>query len=117
MIRFSLFFWLAAISALCVLRTHASDTPIHGLWLWKTSSILAPPGSAEALRDFARANDINEVYVSISRRDDLSEDAPLISLIDLLHGSHIRVEALLDSIDADMAGKPREELLALARRI
>src|SRR5690348_9058462 len=79
----------------------AAEAPVHGLWVWKTPTVLTPAGAAERLRDFAKAHDINEVYVSVSRRDDLSHDAPLIALIDRLHQAHIRVEALLDSIDAD----------------
>jgi len=96
---------------------HATDAPIHGLWVWKTPSVLAQPGSAEALRDFAKTNGINEVYVSISSRDHPAQDAPLLALIDLLHQSHIRVEALLDSIDSDEPGPPRDKFLALAQSI
>jgi len=95
----------------------AADFRIHGLWVWKTSESLATPGSAEALRDFARANAINEVYVSVSARDRLEQNAPIIALIALLHQSHLRVEALLDSIDADKPGEPRETFLAKARAI
>jgi len=95
----------------------AADAPVHGLWVWKTSTVLAPAGAAETLRDFAKAHDINEIYVSVSRRDDVAHDAPLIALIDRLHQAHIRVEALLDSIDADEAGQPRDSFLALARTI
>ncbi|MDR3406835.1 MAG: hypothetical protein P4L99_30400 [Chthoniobacter sp.] len=98
-------------------HAHAAEVPIHGLWVWKTPSVLTPPGSAEALRDFAKANGITEVYVSISSRDHPAQDAPLIALIDLLHQSHIRVEALLDSIDSDEAGPPRDKFLALAQTI
>lgn len=108
------FVWMLG---LCTVRAHAADAPIHGLWVWKTPSVLARPGSAEALRDFARSNGINEVYVSISRRDNLAQNAPLLALIDLLHQSHIRVEALLDSIDSDLAGKPRDTFLEFARTI
>ncbi|MEP6667718.1 MAG: acetylxylan esterase [Chthoniobacter sp.] len=90
---------------------------IRGLWVWKTPSVLAQPGSAEALRDFAKANRINEVYVSVSARDHPAQDAPLLALIDLLHQSRIRVEALLDSIDSDEAGPPRDKFLALAKTI
>jgi hypothetical protein len=110
-----------AISALLVLglliHAQAADAPIHGLWVWKTSTILVTPGSAEALRDFAKAHEINEVYVSVSSRDPLTAGSATVELLKMLHQSAIRVEALLDSIDADKAGAPREALLAKARAI
>ena len=96
---------------------HAADTALHGLWVWKTAEVLAKPGSAESLRDFAKANGINEIYVSVSSRDRVAEGSPVVALIDLLHQSHIRVEALLDSIDSDKAGEPRDAFLAKARTI
>lgn len=111
-----LLFIFAAFFAGAIL-TLAAEAPIHGLWVWKTSTVLTPSGAAEAVRDFAKAHDINEAYVSVSRRDDLPHNTPLIALIDLLHQSHIRIEALFDSIDADEDGKPREDFLALAQRI
>src|ERR1700722_16108906 len=79
----------------------AAPGPVHGLWVWKTSSVLEPAGSAEALRDFCRANGINEVYVSVSGKGGASDDARLTNLIELLHRSDLRVEALLGSTDAD----------------
>ena len=39
---------------------------VHGLWVWKTASVLAAPNSGEALRDFCRAQTVNEVYLSYS---------------------------------------------------
>jgi hypothetical protein len=88
----------------------------HGLWVWKTPSILAAPGSAEALRDFCRSQEINEVYISFSRAGVApsaqgEEDSRLAQLIAVLHGSRIRVEALLSSADADQPGKYRDKLL------
>jgi hypothetical protein len=97
--------------------SQAPTQPLHGLWVWKTADTLAKPGSGEALRDFATAHGINEIYVSISSRDRLEEGSPVVALIDLLHRSHIRVEALLDSIDSDEAGEPREKFLTKARAI
>lgn len=108
---------LLAILGCCAFETRGADAPVHGLWVWKTASVLASPGGAEAVRDFARANEVNEVYISISRRDHPAQDAPLLALIDLLHQSQMRVEALLDSIDADEAGKPRDTFLEHARSI
>jgi hypothetical protein len=108
---------LAAVIGLLSLDTSAAEAPIHGLWVWKTTSVLQPAGSAEGIRDFAKKNGINEVYVSISRHDDLPQDAPLIALIGVLHQDNIRVEALIDSIDADEAGKPRDIVLGLTRAV
>jgi hypothetical protein len=78
----------------------------HGLWVWKASSVLAAPHGAEALRDFCARQGITEVYVSSAT------DAQLEHLIPMLHAAHIRVEALLSSIDADEPGPHREKLLA-----
>jgi len=112
-------FLLPFLGLLCLSlpHSHAAEAPLHGLWVWKTADVLAKPGSGEALRDFATANGINEVYVSVSSRDRLTEGSPVVVLIGLLHRSHIRVEALLDGIDSDIAGQPREALLAKARAI
>jgi hypothetical protein len=108
---------LLGIAGLCGLPTRAAEPHIRGLWVWKRATVLAAPNGATALRDFATAQGVTEIYVSISRHDRLAEDAPLIALIDLLHQSHLRVEALLDSIDADEAGKPRDDFLELTRSI
>jgi hypothetical protein len=69
------------------------------------------------LLEFCRAEDINEVYVSISARSEAAEEGRLTHLIGLLHRSNIRVEALLSSTEADEAGKHRETLLAHVRGI
>src|SRR5271154_3188776 len=90
---------------------------VHGLWVWKTSSVLEAPRGAENLRDFCQTQDINEVYVSISTRDDADEESRLAHLIDLLHRSDIRVEALLSSEDADEAGKHCDKLLDHVRGV
>ena len=108
---------LVAAIALFPLGATAAEAPIHGLWVWKTASVLQPGGSAEALRDFARANEVNEVYVSVSSHDRLPADAPLMALIGLLHQANIRVEALIDSVNADEAGKPRDTVLGLTRAV
>src|SRR6204780_1049173 len=95
----------------------AASAPGHGLWVWKTSTVLAAPHAAARLRDFCKAQDINEVYVSFSAKDGTSEDAQLTELIAHLHHANIRVEALLSSTDADEAGKPREKLLDHVRAV
>ena len=92
-----------------------STMPSHGLWVWKTSTVLAAPSSTEALRKFCRSHEINEVYLSFSSaggaQGRAAEDELLSNIIRELHQSSIRVEALLSSTDADQSGKPREKLL------
>lgn len=39
--------------------------PIHGLWVWKGPSVLDSSADVESLRDFCRAERINEVYISV----------------------------------------------------
>ncbi len=75
------------------------------------------PRGAEMLRDFCRSADINEVYISVSERGDMSGIEHFSRLIDLLHTSNVRVEALLSSEDADEPGKHREKLLDHVRQI
>jgi len=111
--RFSLLL-LAGISSFHAFAQN-STMPSHGLWVWKTSTVLAAPGSTEALRKFCRSHEINEVYLSFSNtggeRGRATEDTWLPNVIRELHQSSIRVEALLSSTDADQSGKPREKLL------
>jgi hypothetical protein len=90
---------------------------VHGLWLWKSASVLAEPRSADALRDFCKSQGINEVYVSVSAKNEASEESRLAHLNGLLHRSNIRVEALLSSADADEPGKHRDKLLEHVREI
>jgi hypothetical protein len=84
---------------------------VHGMWVWKTQTVLETPDSAKALRDFCKTESINEVYISISERSQAAEESQIGHLIALLHGSDIRVEALLSSAEADEPGKHRETLL------
>jgi hypothetical protein len=95
----------------------AASAPVHGLWVWKSPTVLAAPRAAEALEDFCKSQGINEVYVSVSSRSAASEEKQLAHLISLLHRSDIRVEALLSSTDADEPGKHRETLLDHVRAI
>jgi hypothetical protein len=89
----------------------AAPSLVHGLWVWKSPVVLEAPRGAEALWEFCKSEDINEVYVSVSERSKASEESYLVHLIALLHSSNIRVEALLSSTDADEPGKHRETLL------
>jgi hypothetical protein len=103
----------------------ASGTPANGmafilargLWVWKSPSVLGAAGGAEKLRDFCQSNGINEVYVSVSATSGTTEDPELTHLIELLHGSRVRIEALLSSTDADEPGKYRDKFLDHVRRI
>jgi hypothetical protein len=91
--------------------------PVHGLWVWKSATVLGAARGAEALRDFCQAQGVNEVYVSVSARSEAAEETELVRLIGLLHRANVRVEALLSSTDADEAGKHRDTLLEHARGI
>jgi hypothetical protein len=91
----------------------AQEGPVHGLWVWKTPILLDLPSRGEALRDFCRSQQINEVYLSFSSQNGgAAEQQEIEKLIGLLHHSHIRVEALLSSTDADEPGKHRDKLMA-----
>jgi len=90
---------------------------VHGVWVWKSPTVLAAPRAAEALSDFCKSEGINEVYVSVSERSAASEDRRLDRLVALLHRSSIRVEALLSSVDGDEPGKHRETLLRHVREV
>jgi hypothetical protein len=98
---------------LCVSTAVAQEPPVHGLWVWKTPTILDLPARGEALRDFCRLHEINEVYLSFSSQNGgAAEQQEIQKLIAQLHKSHIRVEALLSSTDADEPGKHRDKLMA-----
>ena len=91
---------------------------VHGLWVWKTASVLTAPKSGEALRDFCRAQTVNEVYLSYSPdKADATEEEEVAGVIALLHRSGIRVEALLSSVNADEPGAHREKLLGHVRAV
>ena len=89
----------------------AEDAPVHGLWVWKGPTIIATSDGVEKLRAFCRSEGINEVYISVSDHGDMSGIGRFAHLIDVLHRSNVRVEALLSSENADEAGKHREKLL------
>ncbi len=118
-------FRIFLLTCLCLIsvevRAQAGSNRSHGMWVWKTSSILASAGSAEELTRFCRSEHVNEVYVSFSSTGGASgrvaEDDLLDGVIRVLHRSNIRVEALLSSTDADEAGKPRERLLNHVREV
>jgi hypothetical protein len=84
----------------------------HGLWVWKGPSILQTQASVESLRDFCRANQVNEVYLSVSQRGEMMPVTNMVRVIGVLHKSGIRVEALLSSENADEGDKHLQKLLA-----
>lgn len=90
---------------------------IHGLWVWKGAEVAQDARGAQMLRDFCGSQDVNEVYLSVSSHGAMMPADSLSRLIRLLHRSHVRVEALLSSTDADEAGPHREKLLDHVREV
>jgi hypothetical protein len=84
---------------------------VHGLWVWKSPEVLQAPQGAERLRDFCKAQGINEIYVSFSAASAPAEERDFTHLISLMHRNGMRVDALLSSTDADEPGKHRDKLL------
>jgi hypothetical protein len=113
--------WIVCAIVLVTLSSAASaqtgSAPVHGLWVWKSPTVLAAPHGAEELVDFCRSQDINEIYVSVSARSEADEEGALGHLISLAHRRNIRVEALLSSTDADEPGKHRDTLLSHVREM
>ena len=111
--------WVFCAAVVCggsSIAAAQDGAPVHGLWVWKGPSVAAAPGGAEALRDFCRSQGVNETYISISHGDKTA-DEQFARLIGMLHKSHIGVEALLSSTDADEAGPHREKLLGHVREV
>jgi hypothetical protein len=109
-------FLIALMLNPCGSMAAQASGPVHGLWVWKGPSIVATTGGIEKLRDFCSSEGVNEIYISVSSHGKpLEGDFP--KLIDVLHRSGVRVEALLSSEDADEPGKHREKLLDHVRQI
>ena len=70
LIAMAWFVQLQFCSVLFASAATAGDAPafVHGLWVWKSPTVLGEPHAAEALRDFCKSEGINEVYVSVSER-------------------------------------------------
>lgn len=100
---------LAALAVVVPMGCEAQQ--VHGMWVWKSPDVLGAPQGAERLRDFCKAQEINEVYVSFSAAKAQAEEKDFVHLIGLMHRAGIRVEALISSIDADEPGKHRDNLL------
>jgi len=107
----------AVLSVFSPALAAAPQTLVHGLWVWKTLSVLQAPEGPEKLRDFCLRNHVSEVYLSVSERATTLEDHHLTDLVGTLHRSGLQVDALLSSPDADEPGRPREKLLDEARQV
>jgi hypothetical protein len=107
----------ALLTLLALPGTAEQARQTHGLWVWKGPALLAQPRAAERLRNFCRAQDVNEVYVAVLSRGDFADPVAVADLIRTLHAVHVRVEALLSSTDADQPGEHRAQLLDRVRRI
>jgi hypothetical protein len=95
----------------------AASGPVHGLWLWKTTSVLQTPQDAQAALEFCRSAGITEVYASVPAHSDAAEERRLAQFVALLHASGIRVEALISSINGDEDGAPRNKVLSHVQAI
>lgn len=108
---------MALLGGLATVASGEESGPIHGLWVWKGPSVLRESGGVESLRDFCRAEGINEVYLSVSQHGEMMPESSMARVIGVLHGANIRVEALLSSENADEGGKHLEKLLGQIRTI
>jgi hypothetical protein len=118
-VRFALLcMYCVALSVAAVPVSQAQHTDVkHGLWVWKGPTILQTQSNVDVLRAFCQANQINEVYISVSQRGEMMPAANMARAIKVLHKSDIRVEALLSSENADEGGKHLEKLLGEAQTI
>jgi hypothetical protein len=111
--------WGAVLLAglgLCADRARA-EAPVHGLWVWKSETLIATPGAGPALDRFCTAAGISEVYVSFPAHLDQRGDSALASLLAGLRQSGIRSEALISSINGDEPGAARAKLIERARGV
>jgi hypothetical protein len=97
--------------------SRGAEPLVHGLWVWKSTPLLASPRGASDLQRFCKSAGISEVYLSFPAHLDSGAERQVAQLILLLHGSGTRVEALLSSVDADEPGAPRAKLLEHVRAV
>jgi hypothetical protein len=111
-------FYLVHVSAL-PLSASALAAPglVHGLWVWESSTVLETSDGREALLEFCKSEGINEVYLSVSVHNAGPKEGQLAGIIELLHRSGVRVEALLSSTDADEPGNHREVFLGHVQQV
>jgi hypothetical protein len=110
-------FVVALLNECIVAASVEHSAPVHGMWIWKGPALLEGAGTAESLRDFCRAENVNEVYVSVSQRGEMMSENSMAKMIGVLHAANIRVEALLSSENADEGGKHLQKLLEHVRTI
>ena len=106
--RFALLLLIAACGWHAV---GAAEAPVHGLWIWQSATVLQAPQAAQAIRNFCASAAITEIYVSVPAHTEPLEELQLKQLIERMHESNVRVEALLSSTTADEPGAPRTRLL------
>jgi hypothetical protein len=70
------------------------DAPRHGVWVYGVSAMLSTSTGADDLMAFARAFDINNVYLSVG--NGLLANDKLPAFLDRLIGNGIRTDALMD---------------------
>jgi hypothetical protein len=110
--------WIGLLcAAFSGLAFAGQSVPVHGLWVWKGPAIISSAHNLQLLREFCDSEGITEIYISVSEHGDLSGLGRFADLIAPLHASHIRVEALLSSENADEPGKHRDKLLDRVRDI
>lgn len=118
MLRFRAGVHAVAILLIFASSAFAQERPLaRGLWVWKGPATVATEQAVRQLRDFCVAQSINEVYISVSAHGDSDANTHLARAIAELHRSHIRVEALLSSEEADETGKHRDKLIEHVREI
>jgi hypothetical protein len=88
-----------------------NNGPVHAMWVWKSPTVLAQANAAESLGAFCQANGINEIYISVNGSMDATGQSRLDHLIEVLHATKIRVDALFSSTDADEGGAHLTKLL------
>ena len=105
------------IAAAASAAAQGEAPPAHGLWVWKTATVLATQSDIDRLHRLCRSAGVTEVYLSFPSRRDAPLEGRLAALVAALHGSGWRVEALLSSTDADEPGTPRAHLTAAVQAI
>jgi hypothetical protein len=109
----------AVLLAMLGLPTQAASPQgaVHGLWVWKSESVLEAPEGAQALRAFCKSAGVSEIYLSFPPRVDRGAEMQFARLVSMLHDSGVRTEALISSTNGDESGAPRAKLLGRVRSV
>jgi hypothetical protein len=70
-----------------------TGTPRHGVWVYNANSIVSTQAGRDALMDFVRAFDIDDVYLSIGAG--LLTNSELPGFLHRLYGNGVRADALM----------------------